>query len=88
VVIEGRPNGELRASEEDAIAIPVPTLDLTFHAPGEALGGNATRALMHSSRETTEKHYIDKKMLPVEDRLLFVPWQPDFRDGQATEQFL
>jgi integrase len=39
-----------------------------------AFGGNATAALGHNSPETTQRHYIDVRLLPSEQRKLFVPW--------------
>lgn len=39
-------------------------------------GGDATRQLMHGESATTEKHYIDKSLLPPDGIMLFVPWQP------------
>lgn len=41
-----------------------------------ALGGDATRALGHSSPETTQKHYIDTRLMPPEQAKLCIPWQP------------
>lgn len=38
------------------------------------LGGDATRALMHSDPATTQRHYIDTSKLPPEPQRLFVPW--------------
>ena len=40
----------------------------------EVLGGNASRALMHSDPATTARHYIDSRLLPPEPVRLFVPW--------------
>jgi integrase len=39
-----------------------------------ALGGDAARALGHSSPETTAKHYIDDRLMPPETHRLCVPW--------------
>lgn len=40
----------------------------------EINGGDASRALMHSSPETTRKSYIDARLLPSIESPLFVPW--------------
>ena len=42
----------------------------------QAIGGNATRALGHGSPETTNRHYIDSRLIPQEGPKLFVPWLP------------
>jgi len=43
-----------------------------------AIGGDATRALGHSSEDTTKRHYLDPRMTDKEQPKLFIPWQsPD-----------
>jgi integrase len=49
----------------------------------EVLGGDASKSLRHSDRETTQKHYIDQRLLPQPERKLFVPWQPDLSGVEA-----
>jgi integrase len=39
------------------------------------LGGDATRALMHSDPATTRKHYLDPRLIPADETKLFVPWR-------------
>lgn len=40
-----------------------------------ALGGDASRALGHSDPATTDRHYLDKTLIPADETKLFVPWQ-------------
>lgn len=41
----------------------------------KVMGGDPTRQLMHGDSATTERHYLDSRMLPVSQPKLFVPWQ-------------
>lgn len=47
-----------------------------------ALKGDATRALGHSSPETTRRHYIDFTLMPPDPNPLFVPWDRQPPPGQ------
>lgn len=46
-----------------------------------ALGGDATRALMHSDPATTMRHYIDQSLMPADKVRLFVPWERTLPPG-------
>lgn len=40
----------------------------------EAAGGDATRQLRHSDRQTTVRHYLDQSKMPPDTTKLFIPW--------------
>lgn len=40
----------------------------------KVLGGDPTRALMHGDSATTQRHYLDPRLDPPDERRLFVPW--------------
>lgn len=42
----------------------------------EVAGGNPTKQLGHGDRATTDRHYIDPRMIHSDQPKLFIPWQP------------
>jgi integrase len=51
------------------------SLRVTHATVRTVLGGDATRALLHSDRSTTERHYIDPAALPDDGVKMPLPWQ-------------
>lgn len=41
----------------------------------QAMGGDATKRLMHGDEATTRAHYLDRRFLPDSDVKLFRPWE-------------